>query len=320
MTPLLPAYTEVDAEQADELATPATQVTAVEIQPPRTGDVPATVEGFVRGVLELQTGLLGVRNTSPWISYEISRARNDRLRLQFCVPNTRLERKVRTQLSNEIPDVDFTSGTSRLPVGPDDSIGGAILTTGRRDRYPLRTEFDSPPSNSLVAALHRHAMRETRVVVQILLRPVVGRSIREWWRKRQAYKTVDHLRSDTSRMPDSQSATPRKRNQADAVETKIDQRRYQVCIRFAVIGAGEYTASRVKEIAGAFNVFENPVTGQYFDIDTLRGLRQKRFLEFVRAIRDRVFGGYSLRFHATVDELAGLVSIPDRDQENLANA
>ncbi|WP_162224494.1 hypothetical protein [Halorussus amylolyticus] len=310
----------MDEDQAEDLATPANPVYAVEVQPPSTGDVPPTVERFLRGILEVQTGFLGVRNTSPWVAYELFRPRTDRLRLQFCVPNARLERKVRTHLSNEIPEIGFTSGTPQLPVKPGDSIGGAILTTGRRDRYPLATEFDPPPSNSLVAALHRHAMRDTRVVVQVLLRPVVGRSIREWWRKRDAYKTVDHLRSETSRMRDSQSATPRKRNQADAVETKIDQRRYQVCIRFAVIGAGEYTASRVKEIAGAFNVFENPVSGQYFDIDTIRGLRQKRFLEFVRAIRDRVFGGYSLRFHATVDELAGLVSIPDRDQENLENA
>ena len=100
----------------------------------------------------------------------------------------------------------------------------------------------------------------------------------------------------------------------------MDQRRLWVTIRFAVIGAKEYTPSRVKEIAGAFNKLENKVSGQYFDMDTIRGLRQKWFLEFFQAIRDREFGGYSLRFQATVDELAALISIPDRTQDNIRTA
>lgn len=106
-------------EQTVDLAAPSEQVHTVEVQPPSSGDVPATVKGFVRGIFELQTGLLGVRNTSPWISYEIYRARPDRLRLQFCVPNTRLERKVRTQLVFDPSGSEDLSKLSRMLRGID---------------------------------------------------------------------------------------------------------------------------------------------------------------------------------------------------------
>lgn len=61
------------------------------------------------------------------------------MRLQFCVPNTRLERRLRAQLSNEIPGIGFADGTTKLLVAPGNSIGGGLLTTGREDRYPLET-------------------------------------------------------------------------------------------------------------------------------------------------------------------------------------
>ena len=174
----LPAYTEVNKEQAEKLSSPSIDFHAVEIKPPWKGEVPATVTGFVRSILELQTRVLSLKNTSPRIAYEINRVRNDQTRLQFCVPNTRLERKIRTHLSTEISGIGFETGDTTLPVTSGDSIGGGILTTSKPDRYPLKSEFDTPPINNLVAALHRHAMRDTRVMIQILFQPVVGRSIR----------------------------------------------------------------------------------------------------------------------------------------------
>jgi hypothetical protein len=320
MTPLTATYTEVDEGQVADLAAPSKQFYAVEVQPPVTGDIPATVEGFVRGMLEIQTRLL-VKNTSPTVVYEIQRPRRDRLWLQFCVPTKRLGRKVRAHLSNEVPGIGFTEGVTRLPVMPGDSIGGGILTTGRKDRFPLRTEFDSsPPINGLISTLHRDSMRDTRYVVQILFKPVAGEPVREWLRKRRSHKTMDFLRKDQEKLRGSRSATPRERKQADLVERKMDQRRFWVSIRFAVIGAGESTASRVKEIAGSFNAYESLDSRQYIDTVTIRGLRQKRFLEFYRALGSRTFGGYSLRFQASIEELAGLVSIPDIDQENIQYA
>jgi len=228
-----------------------------------------------------------------------------------------MERKVRTQLSNQLPGIKLSTGSSKLPVSPGDSIGGGILSPGREHRYPLRTEFDSPPINNVVAGLHRHAMQDTKLVVQILFQPVAGRSIKEWWRKRRSYQTTRFLRKEKEQLWGTRSPTRRERRQANLIEEKQGQRRFWTSIRFAVIGAKEYTPSRVKELAGGFNIFENPETDQYLNTTTIQGLRKRRFLEFYQAIRDRRFNGYSHRFQASVPELAGLVSIPSRTQKNI---
>lgn len=317
---LFRTYTEVSDDRAERLAHPSPRLYPIEVLPPSTKGVPATLEGFVRGVLEIQTRLFGLKNASPTIAFEIHRSQNSRLRLQFVVPTKRLERKVRTQLSNEVPDVGFEEGVTGLPVLSGDSIGGGLVTLGRDEGYPLETRFDSPPMNSVVAALHRHAMRDTKFVAQIIFQPVAARPARDWWWKRQTYKTVSFLRKEKEQLWGSRAATPREKKQADLMERKAGVRRFWTCIRFAVIGAGEYTASRVKELAGAFNVYENSESGQHLKMETVTGLREKPFVEFYHGIRDREFGGYHRRFQASAEELAGLVSVPDRDQQNLRKA
>lgn len=313
-------FTEISEEEADQLSRPLENMYAVEVKPPRNREVPETLNSFVRGILEIQTSLLGLKNTSPLVVYEFQRPSPDQLLIQFLVPTKRLERKLRTHLSIEIPGIGFDKGYTGLPLAAEDLVGGGMLTTGRKDRFPLRSEFNSPPINGLVALLHRHAMMDTRFVVQILFQPVAGQPFREEVRKQQGYNTVGYLRKEKDQALSSRSATPRERQQANAVEQKLGQRRYWVSIRFAVIGAGKYTPSRVKELAGGFNIFENPETGQYLDIYTLNSVRRKPFIEFYRAVRSREFRGYSLRFQVTVDELSGLLSVPDIDQRNVQYA
>ncbi|MFP9061728.1 hypothetical protein ACLI4R_14510 [Natrialbaceae archaeon A-chndr2] len=313
-------HVEVSESQAKTLAQPFRRLYSVKVLPPGTEKTPATVDDFIRGILELQTRLFGLKNGSPTIAFEIHRNKADQLWLQFVVPTKRLGRKVRTQLSNTVPGVGFDTGTTTLPVLPEDSIGGGLLTLGRDHGYPLRTKFDSPPINSVVAALHRHAMRDTKFVIQILFQPVAGRPVREWWWKRHTYKTISFLRKEKEQLWANRSATPREKRQADLIERKAGTRRFWVSIRFAVIGAGEYTPSRVKELAGAFNVYEGNESGQYLNMETVTGVREKPFLELYDGLRNREFGGYHRRFQASTEELAGLVSIPDRDQQNLEKA
>ncbi|MFC7213053.1 hypothetical protein ACFQO4_03020 [Saliphagus sp. GCM10025334] len=309
----------VSEEEAELLAHPFRRLYTVEVLL-SAKKTPATVPDFIRGILELQTWLFGFKNASPTIAFELHRSKTDRLRLQFVVPTKRLERKVRTQLSNTVPGIGFETGTTTLPILPEDSIGGGLLTLGRDHGYPLRTEFDSPPTNSVVAGLHRHAMRDTKFVIQILFQPVAGRPVRDWWWKRRTYKTVSFLRKEKEQLWGSRSSTPREKRQADLVERKAGTRRFWTCIRFAVIGAKEYTPSRVKELAGAFNVYENSDSGQYLNMETVSGVREKPFHEFYQGLRDREFGGYHRRFQASTEELAGLVAVPDRDQKNLKRA
>lgn len=323
MTPLnrlLRTHVTLTEEEAVQLRHSSRPGYTVEVHPPRDGDLPATLDTFVRGIQELQTKWLGLRNASPVIAFEIRRLTPDTLRYLYTVPTKRLERKLRTQLHNQVAGVDFATATDELPVAAGNSIGGGLLTTGRRDWYPLRREFDRPPANALAAALHRHAIPDTRVVVQVLFQPVIGRPVRSWWWTRRAYQRVGYLRKEKDHRWYSRPATPRERKQADAIEQKAGTPRFRTSIRLLVLGGGEYTPSRIKELAGAFNVFENSDTGQYLDTSTVTAVRRARILNFAKTVRNRRFAGWSLAFQASLDELAALVSLPDRTQQNIQYA
>jgi hypothetical protein len=320
---LLYDYATVEETQADQLQYGVTDQYTVEVQPPPNADIPATLDQFVRGITEYQTKWFGLSNTSPIAAYEIRRSNPEKVTYQFTVPSKRLERKLRTNLIETVPGIGFDSGTDGIPISKNDTVGGGLLTVGRADCYPLRTEFDTPPINALTSALHRHAMQDTRIIIQVLFQPEIRRTIRNWRWIRRAYKRLGYLRknkSDTFPWHD-RPATPRERHQADAIEDKAGDSRFQVSIRFLVIGAEEHTSSRVKELGGAFNIFKNTTTGQYLETDTVQTPWESRFIDFADAVRRRKFSEFSLSFQASVSELAGLVSIPDRtEQKNIETA
>ena len=310
---------ELDEEQARYLRA-GSGGRAIEVHPPREQSVAATIDQFTKTIYEPQTKYFGVKNTSPVAAFEIRRTVPDQLSMQFIVPTKRLERKVRTQLHNEVPGVGFSEGTLQMPVSEGCTVGGGLLEMGRRDWYPLATDFDAPPNNSVVAALHRHAMQDTQFVIQILFQPVVGRPVRSWWWTHRAYQRIGYLRKEKEKLWGSRSATPREKQQANNIEAKAGSPRFNVSVRFLIVNGGEYTRSRVKELTGAFNVYENPETGQYLNAVTVETVRERSLLRFVEAVSQRGFNGWSRRFQATTDELAGLLSIPDRDQSNLTYA
>lgn len=316
---LLPAYARLNEAQAQHLSY-APEGYTVQVKPPGHSSIPATLGRFVRGVLEFQTKWFGTRNTSPTIAYEIRRSISDEMTLQYWVPTKRLERKVRTQLTNEIPDISFEPGHSGLPVAQGDSIGGAILTTGRRDWYPIETEFDHPPTNSLVSTLHRDAMPDTRIVLQILLKPVCGRPVRSWWRKQRTYQQIGYLRKTKEGLWNSRKPTLRERRQARAIERKAGIPRFYTSIRVLVIGAGSSTRNRLKEVTGGLNVYQDPDTGQYLEQITVRSPLSSRIVRFASAVNNRRFGRWHRRFQVSIPEVAGLVAIPDKSQRNIATA
>lgn len=312
----------VDKTTADRLRTGAPgEWYTVEIRPPADdGDVPATLPRFIREVMELQSRWK-LWNASPVSVFEIRRPAPDTLRLQFAVPTKRLERKVRTHLSEEVPAVKFDTGASGLPISEGDSVGGGILKLGRPDMFPLRSEFDRPPTNNIIAALHRHAIRDTRVIIQILFQPVAGRPIRNWWWKRRAYKRVGYLRKEKHYTFHDRNATPAEKRQADAVEEKARTPRFHTAIRILLIGVDDdFVRSRVKELAGAFNVYESLTTNQYLDTYTVKSLFPSRITKFAASVARRSFDGWTLPFQAGLPELAGLVAVPALDQTNLRHA
>lgn len=313
-------YTELNEEEAEQLRTGTPGKYTVQVKPPKTTDPPATLDQLVRGITELQSGFLGLRNLSPTIAYEIRRDTPNTLSFQFTLPTKRLERKLRTHLLTEATCVEFDTGIDRLPVNRGDTIGGGMLTLGRLDCYPLKTDFDAPPTNSIASALHRHAMQDTKVVIQVLFQPVTGKPARRWYWRRRTHQRIGYLRKEKEKLWGNRPPTPRERNQANAVEDKAGTRRFYTAIRLLIAGAGEYTPSRVKELAGGFNVFESGETGQYLDAVTVTPVREARIVDFAESVAQREFGAWSRRFQASRSELAGLIALPTLNQENIDNS
>lgn len=314
-------YTATPTEdEAEYLQNPWIQDYVFEAKAPRNRDVPAVPENLVKTVTELQSKWLGLRNISPVIGFEIRRTHPDNIKIQFSTPTKRLERKLRTHLTNQCPTIRFSDGVHGIPVTSEDTVGGGILTTGRRDWYPLKHEFNDPPINSVVSSLHRHAMRETKFVIQVLFQPVIGKPLRRWYWRHRSYQRIGYLRKEKEKLWGSRNPTPREKQQADSIEGKAGTNRYHTSIRFLIAGAGEYTQSRVKELSGGYNTFENPETGQYLDTVTVKSLRKNRILDFAEAVANRRLGSWSHSFQTSVPELAALLSLPSIEQENIVSA
>jgi hypothetical protein len=315
---LLPSHIELTENQAKKLQHSTKPGYTVEIKPPKNHSQD-TIPQFIRAIQELQTKWLGLKNTSPTSSYEIRRTTQG-LKIQYTAPTKRLERKIRTQLTNHLPQIRFDTGTSGLPVTEGSTVGGGHLTTGQKDHYPLKTEFDQPPTNAVAAALHRHAMQNTKIVIQILFQPAIGTPVRNWWWTRRAYQRIRFLRKEKEKLWGNRPPTPREKHQADAIEDKAGNNRFHTAIRFAVINAEAYTKSRAKELSGAFNVYENPETGQYFNTTTIQPLQENRIVDFANSIADRRLNNWATPFQASTKELAALISIPSNRQQNIQYA
>jgi len=313
------SYVTLDEATAQRLSQPNQRFRFVEVYPPVNQDLPVSLERFVKTVTEYQTELLGIRNTSPVVGYEIQRFSPEKLRLQFAVPTARLDRKMRVQLDDQIPGVEYEAGESRLPVNEGDTLGIGVLSLRRKEIYPLETEFDAPPITSVVAALHRHAMRETRIAIQVLFKPVAGQPVQRRLWHREADRESRNLRTEkVGIVPwNDRDATPREKQQARQIDSKAGSPRFKVSIRILVTGAGDYTSSRIKEVSGGFNIFGNPETGQGFQTRTVRSIRDKPIINSLEQFRERTL---NQPFQISTGELAGLVSIPDREQENIETA
>lgn len=317
---LFTVSTEVSEEEAEQLRNPVTGMSTIQVKPPAGSSLPATVDNVVKGIYEIQTKWLKIQNESPVAALEIRRDDMDSISVQFGAPTQRLERKIRSHLQGAIPGVRFGQGQAGIPVYGGETVGGGLLTSGLADWYPLQTEFDEPPLNALVGTLHQHAMQDSSFLIQILFQPVAGHPVRRWWWRRRAYKRINYLRKEKSDLWNNRAATPREKTQADAIETKAGSPRFWVTIRFVIVGAEEYVPSRVKELAGAFNRFESTETGQYLDMKTVRSVFPHRIKQYSSEVARREFDRWTLRFQVSMQELAGLLAIPDRVQDNYQTA
>ena len=312
---------ELNEEQTDRLQNPETDWYTVEARPPRNQDLPAAPEPFIQGIRETRTKWLGLRNASPVIAFEVRRSTPDKLRFQYSVPTKRLERKLRNHLSDTAPHVELTgNGVDGLPVNAEDTIGGGTVTVGRTDWYPLKTEYDTPPINALVGALHHEAMKDSSFVVQVLLRPVAGKPVRRRWYRRQARNNISRLRSQKELLIGRRKPTSKEKKQARKIGDKVTSTLFKTLIRAVVIGAGDHTPSRLHEVLGGYNQYENRESGQSLNGSVETAFRETSLLRFYRSVADRRFPEKHRRFRVSTPELAALVSLPDRSQENIRYA
>jgi hypothetical protein len=163
-------------------------------------------------------------------------------------------------------------------------------------------------------------MKNTRFVIQILFRPAVGRPVKNQVRKWSTFHELDYLRKEKQKLWGTRSPTPREKQQAKLIEEKAGSIRFHVAVRIVAAGAGEYTETHLKEVAGGFNVFQNRENGQYLKSKAIRSIRRKPRLRFLNAVSNRVMGGYSRKFQLSMPELASFLAVPDRKQENVERA
>lgn len=290
----------------------------VEVRPSTDSRGDGCIEETIRALAEeRKTRFLKLGNASPVYAFEIIRSSPDDLRMQFIVPTKRADRTLRNHLTEEVPGVGFADGTLQLPLGEGDTVGGGILSPSRDDWHPLRHEYKDPPTNPVVGALHPHAMRRTRFVVQVLFQPIAGQPVRSWWWRRRAYQHTNYLRKEREKLWGSRDPLRKERGQAEDVAGKADTAVFRATIRVLVIGAGEYTPARFKEVSAPFAGYANDATKQSLHGSPVRSLREAWLTTFVQTVAHRRFGGWSRRFHATPAEIGALTAVPSRDQENI---
>lgn len=314
-------HLELSEEQAERLQNPQTDWYTVEARPPRDQDLSATPEPFIQGIREMKTKWLGVRNASPVIAFEVRRSTPNQLRFQYSMPTKRLERKLRNHLSDSIPRVELAeNGADGLPVSAEDSIGGGTVTMSRTDWYPLKTEFDAPPINALAGSLHHEAMKDSSFVIQVLLRPIAGKPVRRWWYRRQARSQISRLRSQKEQLIGRRKPTAKEKKQSRKIDDKATGSLFEAAIRTVVIGADDHTPSRVHEALGAYNQYESSESDQSLNGSVSTVFRETTLLRFCQLVADRRFPETHNRFRVSIPELAALVSLPDRRQENVQYA
>ena len=95
--------------------------------------------------------------------------------------------------------------------------------------------------------------------------------------------------------------TGRQRQQAEQIAAKTGQPLWRCSIRILVIGAGQYTQTRVQELTAGFNRFENPDSGQSMRTVPVRHIRKRNVYGLAKAVADRLFRKYGGCFHAGHD-------------------
>jgi len=312
---LTASATEVDAEQIRLLRRGNPNMRPISVQPPAHGTVPTTIRRVLQTVYQRRTGLLGIGNRSRPVVFEIRRATPDTVTLQFCVETEREERTLRTQLAAAIDGIEFGEGVTGLPIAEGQLLGGGLLVPKQAAWNPLRAEFESPPTDAVLAALHRHAMQDTSFVIQLLCVPVAGQPLRTRLFRYRARKQSTYLREHSEQLVGRRTSTVQERSRAAAIERKVRQPLWWVSIRVVVVGTGEYTVPRLQEVCAGFNVFENPESGQGLQVIPVSPVRSTDIVRFGRSVAKQRFRQWSRRFRVSSRELGALVAVPTGSRE-----
>jgi len=321
MNPLYKDHIELTEEQSEQLRNPDTDCHSIEVRVPKNTELPPCPVSLIDGIREMKTKWLRLSNASPVAAFEIRRSGDGQLQFQYSVPTKRLERKLRNHLDDTTPGIELLDTAAEgLPVTEDDSLGGGRLSMMRRDWNPLGTEFDTPPTNALIGALHSEAMKDSKFVIQVLFRSVAGKPIRRWWHRYSAHRRIDRLRSEKEQLIGSRKATSSEKQRGRLIDEKISRPSFKAEIRVAVIGAGEHTPNRVHELAGAYNRYNNSESGQQLTASVAKSIRSPPLFWFGEAVANKSPQDKHRQFRVSPQELAALVALPDRTQQNITYA
>jgi hypothetical protein len=307
----------LNEDTADQLEHPAFNGHVIEVRPPRNHGT-ADITTVLRSLRKPRKTYLGLKNTSPIITFEIVRS-GGRLRFQYTVPTATYERELRSQLHTVIPAASFHEAKAALPVTKDRAIAGGILTTGRQSWYPLYTNHSQPVTNAIAASLHGDAMARADVTIQILARARTTDRLRSYYRGRRTGTHINHLKKEKEHIWGSRKPTSRERSQARLIEEKMRSPLWQASIRVLTISSPDNKAlpARFYETVTGYSRMEHDDTGQYLRPSPVKTWRESQLINYATAIAHRQFNGWSRWFYATSRELGALMAPPSIRQPNI---
>lgn len=243
-----------------------------------------------------------LRHVDSNITFEIA-SDSGTISFYFWLPNFTLERRARSQISAFYPKCNITKPREYfgIDIKNGDFAAGAYLKLKRHCLFPVRMDFEVDALNAITAPLT--SLRDgERAVLQFCMQP--ARIGLEYKAKKMAKQFRFEINSQGKK---TLSRSLRDTTAADLIEKKIGEKKYSAAIRILGFGKDKSISNIVHEVAGAFNIFTSPVTGNGFKVRQVPG---RRMPKFVATMLTREATQFHCNGKLSASELAPMVHLP----------
>jgi hypothetical protein len=193
--------------------------------------IPSKLPRLLQTIKRLGKKWGGHVNTSALFAFEIRRPYPRDLQFQLVVPREDMANAARGTLRSELPGTTFDDGVDGLPVAAGDRVAACTVTPGSWDWLPLNTDHERPALTDLVLRLHHHLHENCRVHVQLLFKPLQGRTHPEKKWRNTARQAISQALGYSN---DEGQTGSYSRRRARGIEAKTNQLLFQTAIRIVV--------------------------------------------------------------------------------------